>query len=129
MTKKPKLKARVPRKPVFERALQTAEKRLVKATAERVKASDRLGALSQEIPKLENIIRVLGGKSDVGQVTKRAGLSTAEFSAIANAPVTNPCPHVSAGEAGYLGTPRCFMCTFPNATVEDLPDDTNTLLS
>jgi hypothetical protein len=74
MTKKPKLKARVPRKPVFERALQTAEKRLVKAKAERVKASEKLGALSQEIPKLENIIRVLGGKSDVGQVTKRAPL-------------------------------------------------------
>jgi hypothetical protein len=121
MTKKPKLKARVPRKPVFERALQTAEKRLVKAKAERVKASDRLGALSQEIPKLENIIRVLGGKSDVGQVTKPTSHGASE--------ILGGCEHVLAGEVGYLGTQRCFMCTFPNATVEDLPDDTNTLLS
>jgi hypothetical protein len=124
MTKKSKLKARVPRKPVFERALQTAEKRLVKAKAERVKASERLGALSQEIPKLENIIRVLGGKSDVGQAHK------AVREAIITGPDSDRCPHVLSGEeAGYQGSGKCFVCAFPNATVEDLPDDTNTLLS
>jgi hypothetical protein len=128
MTKKPKLKARVPRKPVFERALQTAEKRLVKAKAERVKASDRLGALSQEIPKLENIIRVLGGKSDVGQVTFRNSKTGLETDAGTGAVVM--CPHVLSGEeVGYQGSGKCFVCAFPNATVEDLPDDTNTLLS
>jgi hypothetical protein len=68
-----------PRKPVvkpkktavrhhpFERALTWAENRILKAESERKKHMEKLEALNKEIPTLREIIRVHGGKSDIGR--------------------------------------------------------------
>jgi hypothetical protein len=72
--KKPtRLKKQAVRHHPFERALTWAQNRLLKAEAERNKASDKLAALDQEIPKLREIIRVHGGKlkSDIGPAVPR----------------------------------------------------------
>jgi hypothetical protein len=53
----------------FERALTWAENRILKAESERKKHMEKLEALNKEIPTLREIIRVHGGKSDIGQIT------------------------------------------------------------
>jgi hypothetical protein len=51
----------------FERALTWAENRILKAESERKKHMEKLEALNKEIPSLREIIRVHGGKSDIGR--------------------------------------------------------------
>jgi hypothetical protein len=51
----------------FERALTWAENRILKAESERKKHIEKLEALNKEIPTLREIIRVHGGKSDIGR--------------------------------------------------------------
>jgi hypothetical protein len=53
---------------VFDRALEDAERRLVKAKEKLQKAQDTLLWSNSEIPRLEKIIQALGGKSDIRQV-------------------------------------------------------------
>ena len=61
-----KVKTR-PRKPVFDRALEDAQRRLVKAKEKRQKCQDGLVWTNNEIPRLEKIIQALGGTSDIGR--------------------------------------------------------------
>ena len=50
------------RRDPYERALNAAKKRLEKAAQEQTKCEDRLKALGDEIPRLAQIIAVLGTK-------------------------------------------------------------------
>lgn len=58
--KKPEPKRRQRRDP-YQRALEAAQKRLVRARAEQQRCIEKLQALVAEIPHLEEIVRVHGG--------------------------------------------------------------------
>ena len=72
-----KIKRRVRRNP-FARALETAENRLIKASAEFTKCQARITALSMEIPKLADTIRSLNQ-----QLGKDTGSPSQELSTTA----------------------------------------------
>ena len=65
--KKGRQKAKNPRRPVFDRALEEAQRKLAKAKEIQLKSQEKLVWASQEIPRLEGIIRAFGGKSDIGR--------------------------------------------------------------
>lgn len=67
--KKLEVKRRQRRDP-YQRALEAAQKRLVKARAEQQRCIEKLQALVAEIPHLEEIVRVHGGKASQEQVNK-----------------------------------------------------------
>jgi hypothetical protein len=66
---KPKAKQR---KPVLDRALDYAQKQLDKAKADYTKFSARAEKARMDIPRFENIVSVLSGKSDIGRVESPA---------------------------------------------------------
>lgn len=59
--KKPEVKRRQRRDP-YQRALEAAQKRLVRARTEQQRCIEKLQALVAEIPHLEEIVRVHGGQ-------------------------------------------------------------------
>lgn len=61
MRRKSAAKAKKPRKHVFDRSLEFAQKRLARAEVSRAKKIEELKALDAEIPKLKAIIRVFQG--------------------------------------------------------------------
>ncbi len=77
-TKKIRTKAKHPRRPVFDRALEDAKKKIARWYERQVKAQNTLVEASREIPRLEKIIAALSGESDVGRVEKPARVNAAE---------------------------------------------------
>lgn len=62
-TKRPKKQRTYTRHDPFERALLAAETRLQKALSEQSKCQQKLQALNAEIPRLQEIVGVLGKKA------------------------------------------------------------------
>jgi hypothetical protein len=67
--KKP-IKRKYVRRNPYDRALATAEKRLIKAVEEQSKCRTKLDDLNKEIPKLQEIIGVLGEKESSAKFSR-----------------------------------------------------------